>query len=214
MQIRSIDVPDSRGEVRGHATEDQRTREAYPADASGYLTEISRRPHRKRLDDGIENDIKMRDGRIGLRRFWAPCALRHRPTNVDGIGRDSRCRCRKQMQIDLDRLALSRCRAVALSRCRNRSDASPASHAQRSQSTASRHIGGEHIAVSQHCLCGRASRARHNRLSIPPITTAIWKRIALHCFLRFSLPRPPSRHLYCLEGTFLSLAAFILPVQH
>lgn len=65
MQIRSIDVPDSRGEVRGHATEDQQTREAYPADASGYLTEISSRPRRNRLDDGIKNGIKTRDGRIG-----------------------------------------------------------------------------------------------------------------------------------------------------
>jgi hypothetical protein len=69
MRIRSIDVPDSRGEVRGHATEDQRTREAYPSDAAGYLTEISSRPRRKRLDDGIKNDIETRDGRIGYRRF-------------------------------------------------------------------------------------------------------------------------------------------------
>jgi hypothetical protein len=66
--------PDPRGAVRDHAKKDQRTHGVYPAGGSRYFTEIRGRPRRKRLDGGIKSDIKTRDGRIGYRRFWAPCA--------------------------------------------------------------------------------------------------------------------------------------------
>lgn len=73
-QTRSIDVPHSSGAVRGRSKRDQRTRWDCRADTADHLTEIPGRPRRKRLDAGIKNDIKTRDGRIGLRRFWAPVA--------------------------------------------------------------------------------------------------------------------------------------------
>jgi hypothetical protein len=111
-----------------------------------HLATIQQRPTliRFHLKSHDKNNKEIRYCRIGNCRFWAPCTLRHPPTNVDDTGRDSRFCHRKQTRVDFDRLALSR--------YRNRSNASLASRARRSQSTASRRVGDEHVTVSVHCL--------------------------------------------------------------
>jgi hypothetical protein len=128
-----------------------------------HLATIQQRPtliqlHLKSHD---KNNKENRYCRIGNRRFWAPCALRHRPTNVDGIGRDSRFRPPKQMRVDFDRLALSR--------YRNRSNASP----RITRPALTIHCLATYRQRTRHCICAllmeaeRLERVTYTREVVP-----------------------------------------------